>query len=60
MHLLSASQIAILRLHGVGHRGRGEFEIVLLLAGIAFAGLLVWVIERGARARTLRSSKSLN
>ena len=49
MQFLSTSQLAFLRFHGFRPAGRGGFEIVLLLAGIAFAGLLVWIIERGGR-----------
>ena len=52
MHLLPASQMAMLRFHGFRSGGRGGFEIVLLLAGIAFAGLLVWLIERSGRQRS--------
>ncbi|HEY9126820.1 MAG TPA: hypothetical protein VIM62_06820 [Acidobacteriaceae bacterium] len=54
MHLLSASQVAMLRFHGLRAGGRGGFEIVLLLVGIAFAGLLVWAIERSGRPRIYR------
>lgn len=54
MQILSASQLALLRFHGFRPQGRGGFEIVLLLAGIAFAGLLVWVIERSGRPRIYR------
>ena len=37
-----------------GHFGaaRGTTEIVLLLIGLAFAGLIVWAIERNGKATT--------
>jgi len=54
MHLLPLSQLALMRFHGFRSGGRGGFEIVLLLAGVAFAGLLVWLIERSGRPRIYR------
>jgi hypothetical protein len=54
MHLLSASQMASLRFHGFRRGGHDGFEIVLLLAGVAFAGVLVWAIERSGRPRIYR------
>lgn len=32
--------------------GRGGMDIVLLLIGLAFAGVLVWVIERSGKRTT--------
>jgi hypothetical protein len=51
--------MALLRFHGL-HAGHSGLWIVLLLAGIAFAGLLVWLIERNGRTRVYRAPKSLN
>ncbi|HTJ29288.1 MAG TPA: hypothetical protein VL346_02225 [Acidobacteriaceae bacterium] len=54
MHLLSASQMAMLRFHGFRRGGHDGLELALLLLGVVFAGLLVWVIERSGRPRIYR------
>jgi len=54
MQILSASQLAMARFHGFGGGHRGGFEVVLLLVGVAFAGVLVWAIERSRRPRIYR------
>ena len=38
------------RFHAGG--GRGGSEVVLLLIGLGFAGLLVWAIQRSGRSTT--------
>lgn len=56
MQIVSASQLALMammRFHGFGGR-RGGFEIFLLLGGLVFAGVLVWVIERSGRPKIYR------
>ncbi|HEX4320515.1 MAG TPA: hypothetical protein VHZ52_06410 [Acidobacteriaceae bacterium] len=51
MMTTSSSPMAMIlldRFH-FGHPGRGGAGYVLLLIGIAFAGLLVWAIQRSGR-----------
>jgi hypothetical protein len=50
---ISPSSQASLVLRG-SHFGaaRGTTEVVLLLIGLAFAGLIVWAIERNGKATT--------
>ncbi len=40
------SALAFVRLHGYHVGARGASEFVLILAGLAFAGVLIWVIQR--------------
>jgi hypothetical protein len=47
---MNPNELALLyRFHGGGRSG---FEFVLLLAGLAFAGVLVWAIQRSGRSTT--------
>jgi hypothetical protein len=45
------AMILLNRFH-FGHTGRGGADYVLLLIGFAFAGLLVWAIQRSGRSTT--------
>jgi hypothetical protein len=47
----SSSSLAMLTLARFGG-GRGGAGFVLLLIGLAFAGLLVWAIERSGKSTT--------
>ena len=49
MSMINADALALLRFHGFGHGGRGGGEIVLLLAGLVFAGLIVWAIQSSGK-----------
>jgi hypothetical protein len=45
--------LALSLLHGFRFGGgRGNTEFVLLLAGLGFAGLLVWAIQRSGKTTT--------
>jgi hypothetical protein len=49
----SSSSLATLFLRGYHFGGgRGNAEFVLLLAGLGFAGLLVWAIQRSGKSTT--------
>ncbi len=47
----SSTSLAMLTLARFGG-GRGGAEIVLLLIGLGFAGLLLWAIERSGKSTT--------
>jgi hypothetical protein len=49
---ISPDSCASLIMHGYRVGGRGGAGLVLLLAGVAFAMLLVWAIQRSGRSTT--------
>jgi hypothetical protein len=54
MMITSSSPMAMIlldRFH-FGHAGHGGADYILLLIGLAFAGLLVWAIQRSGRSTT--------
>jgi hypothetical protein len=52
MSMVTADALALLRFHGFGGRGGGE--IVLLLVGVVFAGLIVWAIQSSGKPTIYR------
>ena len=54
MSLSPVTLMMMARFHGFRPAGHGGFGMVLLLAGVAFAGLLVWVIARSGRPTIYR------
>jgi hypothetical protein len=49
MMAVSSSSLALLTLARFGG-GRGGANLVLLLIGVGFAGLLVWAIQRSGKS----------
>lgn len=52
MSMVTVDALALLRFHGFGGRGGGE--VVLLLAGLVFAGLIVWAIQSSGKPTIYR------
>jgi hypothetical protein len=50
--MTSAEALALFRFHGFGGRSGGE--VVLLLAGLVFAGLIVWAIQSSGKPTIYR------
>ena len=48
----SLAMLTVARFGGHFGGGRGGADVVLLLIGLAFAGLLVWAIERSGKSTT--------
>jgi hypothetical protein len=51
MTQITSDSLAMMRFGHLGGRGGGA-EIVLLLVGLCFAGLLFWAIGRSGRSTT--------
>ena len=51
--MASANMLAASFIHGYRFGGgRGNAELALLLVGLAFAGVLVWAIQRSGKPTT--------
>jgi hypothetical protein len=48
--VMHPSSLASLYFRGYHSAARGNTELVLVLIGLVFAGLMVWAIERSGRA----------
>jgi len=52
MMQIASSSLALIRFGRFGGHGGGGAEIVLLLVGLCFAGVLFWAIGRSGRSTT--------
>jgi len=54
MSMSNACSLALLRFHGYRGGGHAGTELILLLVGVAFAGVIVWAIQRSGRPTIYR------